>query len=48
MGDIMIQFKNSNQMKAFMKKEAARLNIDIRNIYTIFVARCILERLSKR
>lgn len=47
MGDIMIQFKNSNQMKAFMKKEAVRLNMDIRNIYTTFVARCILERLSK-
>lgn len=43
----MIQFKNSNQMKSFMKKEAARLNIDIRNIYTTFVARCILERLSR-
>ena len=43
----MIQFKNSNQMKAFMKKEAVRLNMDIRNIYTTFVARCILERLSR-
>lgn len=43
----MQSFKNSNQMKAFMKKEAKRLNINIHNAYTTFVARSFLERVSK-
>ena len=43
----MIEFRNSNQMKAYMKKEARRLNININNVYTTFVARTLLERLSK-
>ena len=43
----MIEFRNSNQMKAYMKKEAIRLNININNVYTTFVARTLLERLSK-
>lgn len=34
-------------MKAFMKKEAKRLNINIHNAYTTFVARSFLERVSK-
>ena len=40
-------FKNSNQMKAFMKKEARRLDVNIHNAYSTFVARSFLERLSK-
>lgn len=43
----MQSFKNSNQMKAFMKKEAKRLNINIHNAYSTFIARSFLERVSK-
>lgn len=43
----MQKFRNSNQMKAFMKKESRRLNISIQNTYSTFVARCFLEKLSK-
>lgn len=43
----MIEFKNSNQMKSYMKKEANRLNISISNVYHTFIARKLLERLSK-
>ena len=42
----MKQFTSSNQMKAFMKKESERLNIDISNAYSTFTARTILERVS--
>lgn len=43
----MDRFTNSNQMKAFMKKEAKRLNISIGNVYHTFVARCFLKRISQ-
>lgn len=43
----MKKFKNSNQLRSFMKKEASRLNISISNVYSTFVARSFLERLSK-
>lgn len=43
----MINFKNSNQMKSFMKKEARRLNVNIHKVYSTFVARSFLEKLSK-
>ena len=38
-GASMIKFKNSNQLKSFMKKEADRLNISISNVYHTFAAR---------
>lgn len=44
---VMKEFKNSNQMKSFMKKESERLNISISNVYHTFVARKILEKISK-
>ena len=43
----MREFKNSDQMKAFMRKESKRLNISINNIYNTFIARTVLERISK-
>ncbi len=43
----MMEFRNSNQMKAFMKKEAEELNISIPNVYHTFVARRLLEKISK-
>ncbi len=43
----MIEFRNSNQMKDFMKKESRRLNISIQNVYSTYVSRSFLERLSK-
>ena len=43
----MIKFKNSNQLKSFMKKESNRLNISISNVYHTFAARKLLERISK-
>lgn len=43
----MIDFKNSDQMKSFMKKESARLNISINNVYNTYIARTVLERISK-
>ena len=43
----MINFKNNNQMKSFMKKEANRLNISVTNAYITFVARNLLERLAR-
>lgn len=43
----MQEFKNSNQIKSFMKKEANRLNVNIHKVYSTFVARNFLERLSK-
>lgn len=43
----MVEFRNSNQMKAYMKKEAERLNMNIGGVYTTFVARNFLEKVSK-
>lgn len=42
-----MQFKNSDQLKSFLKKEAKRLNISITNVYNTFFAREFLYRLSK-
>ena len=42
----MIEFKNSDQMKSFMKKEAKRLNMNIASVYSTFVSRTFLEKLS--
>lgn len=39
-------FSNSNQLRAFMKKEANRLRININNAYTLYLSRLFLERLS--
>lgn len=44
---VMKEFKNSNQMKSFMKRESERLNISISNVYHTFIARKILEKISK-
>ena len=44
----MMEFKNSNQMKAFMKKESQRLNMSISNVYHTFLARELLEKVSKK
>lgn len=43
-----MEFKNSNQMKAFMKKESKRLNMSISNVYHTFLARELLEKVSKK
>ena len=43
----MEQFRNSNQMRSFMKKESNRLGIGIKNTYSTFLARLFLERVSK-
>mgnify|MGYP003571455739 CR=1 FL=1 len=42
-----MEFRNSNQMKSFMKKESERLNISISNVYHTFIARKLLEKISK-
>ena len=43
----MQRFRNSNQFRAFMKKESDRLGIGINNAYTTFMSRVLLEKLSK-
>lgn len=43
----MIEFRNSDQMKSFMRKESRRLNISLNNAYSTFIARTVLERISK-
>lgn len=43
----MQEFRNCDQFKSFMKKEAKRLNINISNVYSTFVSRCFLQRISK-
>jgi predicted nucleotidyltransferase component of viral defense system len=43
----MKQFTDSNQLKAFMKKESARLEISIPNVYHTFMARRLLEKISE-
>lgn len=42
----MQEFINNNQFKAYMKREAARLNISVNNAYSTYIARCILKRFS--
>lgn len=44
----MERFKNSDQFKAFIKKEAKRLNISIPNAYSTFISRTFLEKLSRK
>ena len=43
----MQHFSNSNQFRAFMKKEADRLGISINSAYTTYISRLFLEKLSK-
>lgn len=42
-----MDFKNSDQLKAYLKKESARLNISTTNVYNTFFSRLLLERLQK-
>lgn len=42
-----MDFKNSDQLKSYLKKESARLNISITNVYNTFFSRLLLERLQK-
>lgn len=42
-----MRFNNSDQLKAFLKKESKRLNISITNVYNTFFAREFLYRLSR-
>ena len=44
----MERFRNSEHFKAFIKKEAKRLNISIPNAYSTFLSRSFLEKLSKK
>lgn len=46
-GGGIMEFRNSDQLKAFLKKEARRLNINYNSVYTTFFARDFLSRLSK-
>ena len=43
----MERFKNHDQMKAFMKKEADRLDLKLHNVYVTFIARSFLEKLAR-
>lgn len=42
-----MEFRNLDQNKAFIKKEAARLGISARAAYSTYYSRMLLERLSK-
>jgi len=41
-----MEFKNANQFKSFLKKEASRLDITIPNIYSTYFARDLLRIIS--
>ena len=43
----MQQFRNTDQLRAYMKKEANRLGISIQNAYSTYISRLFLEKLSK-
>jgi len=43
----MKQFRNEDSLKAFLKSEAKRLNINISNVYSTYFSRLLLESLSK-
>ena len=43
----MKQFKNEESLKAFLKSESERLNINIGNVYSTYFSRLLLESLSK-
>ena len=40
-------FRNSDQLRSFMKKEANRLGISVQNAYTTYLSRLFLESVSK-
>ena len=40
----MDRFRNSDQFKAFIRKEAKRLNISVPNAYSTFISRSFLEK----
>lgn len=42
----MKKFSNSDKLRAFMKKESARLNISVPSVYHTFFARRLLEKIS--
>lgn len=42
-----MDFKNDDQLKAFLKKESDRLGVSIKNTYNTFFLRILLERISK-
>ncbi len=44
----MKEFRNNHQFKSFMKSESERLNIRISNVYSTFMARTILHRISNK
>lgn len=44
----MERFRNSEQFKAFIKKEARRLEISIPSAYSTFISRTFLEKLAKK
>ena len=44
----MERFKNSEQFKAFIKKEARRLDISVPNAYSTFISRTFLEKKKKK
>lgn len=46
MGDIM-EFRNDDQLRAFLKDESKRLGVTITNTYNTFFSKLLLERLSK-
>lgn len=43
----MQSFHDSNQFRAFMKKEASRLGLSVPNAYTTYISRILLQKLSK-
>lgn len=40
-------FSNTNQFRAFMKRESERLGISINNAYTTYISRLLLQKLAK-
>ena len=40
-------FRNSDQLRSFMKKESSRLGISIKNAYSTYISRLFLEKLAK-
>jgi hypothetical protein len=41
-----MEFKDTNQFRSFMKKEAIRLNISVPNTYNTYFARSLLQRIA--
>ena len=42
-----MEFKNDDQLRAFLKNESKRLGVSITNTYNTFFTKLLLERLSK-